>query len=364
MEIPNNNNCYAGVDLGGTKIALALGTSSGKIHAKTTSDTPAEESPEMVLGTIAEMLYRLEKSSGVNARSIGFGLPGLVDLVTGTSLFLPNLPGNWRGIPVSAILRSQTSRDVYLLNDARMAALGEQVFGQARVKNLLVLTLGTGIGGGVVIEGKLCLGPFGGAGEIGHQTMESDGPLCHCGNRGCLEALASGFALSARGVDLMREGKAPQLFELTDGDPARVNPRRMAEAAQQGDEAVRAAITNAARLIGTGIANSIAITGIERVVLVGGLTGLGDLLLAPIRATVRDRIRMFPSEGIEISFSGLGDEVAVLGGIALAAQRDLEESYERELRICGHRQDDRSLAAESVPDSRRTRRRMHSSADL
>jgi glucokinase len=209
-----------------------------------------------------------------------------------------------------------------------MATLGEQVFGQAGVENLLVLTLGTGIGGGMVIEGKLCLGRFGAAGELGHQTMESDGPLCRCGNRGCLEALASGLALSARGIDLMREGKAPRLFELTEGDPARVNPRRMAEAVEQGDEAVRAAITNVARLIGTGIANAITITGIERVVLVGGLTGLGDLLLASIRATVRDRIRMFPSEGIEISFSGLGDEVAVLGGIALAAQRDQEAQYQ------------------------------------
>ena len=122
----------------------------------------------------------------------------------------------------------------------------------------------------------------------------------------------------------MRAGKAPRLDELTAGDPARVNPRRMGEAAQQGDDAVRAAITDAARLIGTGIANAITITGIEKVVLVGGLARLGDLLLAPIRAAVRDRIHMFPSDGIEICFSALGDDVAVLGGIALAAQRDGE----------------------------------------
>jgi glucokinase len=308
--------------LGGTKIAMALGTSSGKIHAKVTSETHAEQGPEHVLGTVAEMLHGLESSSGVSARAIGLGLPGLVDPVTGTSLFLPNLPGNWREVPVSEILRRRTSRDVSLLNDARMATLGEHVFGQSRVENLLVFTLGTGIGGGVVIDGKLRLGRFGAAGEVGHQTLEVDGPRCNCGNRGCLEELAAGPALSRRGVELMREGKAPQLSALTEGDAGRVNPRRMAEAAQQGDEAVRATIVNAARLIGTGIANAITITGIERVVLVGGLTGLGDLLLEEIRATVRDRIRMFPSEGIEISFSGLGDEVAVLGGIALAAQRD------------------------------------------
>jgi glucokinase len=318
--------CYAGVDLGGTKIALALGEPDGKIHAKTSCDTRADPGPEQVLADIAGMLSRVEASSGVSAQSIGLGLPGLVDPLTGTSLFLPNLSGNWRGVAVSATLRALTSREVYLLNDARMATLGEQVFGQSRVENLLVLTLGTGIGGGVVLDGKLCLGRFGAAGEIGHQTMEMDGPLCNCGNRGCLEALASGPALAARGVELVGAGQAPRLGELTAGDPARVNPRRMAEAAQQGDEAVRAAITDAARLIGTGIANAITITGIERVVLVGGLTGLGDLLLAPIRAIIRDRIHMFPSDGIDISFSALGDDVAVLGGIALAAQRDMESN--------------------------------------
>ena len=317
---------YAGVDLGGTKIALALGEPNGKIHAKAHCDTHAERGPEPVLADIAAMLHRVEAESGVSARSIGLGLPGLVDPRTGNSLFLPNLPGNWRGVPVSATLRAQTSREVYLLNDARMATLGEQVFGQSRVENLLVLTLGTGIGGGVVLDGKLCLGRFGGAGEIGHQTMEMDGPQCNCGNRGCLEALASGPALAGRGVEVMRAGKAPRLAELTAGDPAHVNPPLMAEAARRGDEAVRAAITDAARLIGTGVANAIAITGIERVVLVGGLTGLGDLLLAPIRAAVRDRIHMFPSDGIEICFSALGDDVAVLGGIALAAQRDKESN--------------------------------------
>ena len=322
----HTTNCYAGVDLGGTKIALALGEPNGRIVVKTSCDTHAERGPEPVLADIAAMLQRMEANSGVTARLIGLGLPGLVDPLTGTSLFLPNLPGNWRGVPVSATLRSQTSREVYLLNDARMATLGEQVFGQSRAENLLVLTLGTGIGGGVVFDGKLCLGRFGGAGEIGHQTMEMDGPLCNCGNRGCLEALASGPALAARGVELMRAGQAPRLGELTAGDSARVNPRLMAEAARQGDGAVGAAITGAARLIGTGIANAITITGIERVVLVGGLTGLGDLLLAPIRATVRDRIHMFPSDGIAICFSALGDDVAVLGGIALAAQRDMESN--------------------------------------
>jgi len=206
-----------------------------------------------------------------------------------------------------------------------MATLGEQVFGQSRVANLLVLTLGTGIGGGVVLDGKLCLGRFGGAGEIGHQTLEAEGPLCGCGNRGCLEALASGPALAARGVKLMQEGKAPRLSALSGMDAMRVNPTLMAEAVLQGDEAVRGAITYVGRLIGTGIANAITITGIERVVLVGGMTGLGDLLLEPIRATVRERIHMFPSDGIEVSFSSLGDEVAVLGGIALAAQHDIGE---------------------------------------
>lgn len=211
---------------------------------------------------------------------------------------------------------------MYVLNDARMATLGEHVFGGHGGTDLMVLTLGTGIGGGIVLNDQLVLGRFGGAGEIGHQTLDANGPHCTCGNRGCLETLAGGPALAAAGAELMRHGKAPRLQVLTGGDPSLVNPRRMAEAARTGDEAVREVILRAAAWIGTGIANAVSITGIERIVLVGGLTGLGDLLLDRVRETARARVCMFPSDGIAVSFSRLGDNTAVLGGIALAAQQE------------------------------------------
>ncbi len=275
-----------------------------------------------MLTRVADELSRLEASAGFRACSIGLGLPGLVDPATGSALFLPNLPGNWRGVAAGPALHALTSRSVYVLNDARMATLGEHVFGGHGGHDLIVLTLGTGIGGGLVLNDRLVLGRFGAAGEIGHQAIDGEGPVCNCGNRGCLEALASGPALAAAGAALMRQGKAPQLLAMTGGDPALVSPRYMAEAVRQGDEAVRDAISRAAGFIGTGIANAITITGIERVVLVGGLTGLGDLLLDHVRQTVRAHVRMFPSDGIVISFSQLGDNTAVLGGIALAAQQE------------------------------------------
>ena len=315
-------DCYAGIDLGGTKIAIALGNAGGQIHARSQCATQAERGPDDVLQRVADELSRTEATAGIRASSLGLGLPGLVDPATGTSLFLPNLPGNWKGVAAGPILHELTSRNVYVLNDARMATLGEHVFGRHGGHDLIVLTLGTGIGGGLVVNDKLVLGRFGAAGEIGHQTIDAEGPVCNCGNRGCLEAIASGPALAAAGATLMRQGNAPHLLAITGGDPALVNPRHMAEAARQGDSAVREAMTRAASWIGTGIANAVTITGIERVVLLGGLTGLGDLLLNPVRETVRARIGMFPSDGITVSFSQLGDNTAVLGGIALAAQRE------------------------------------------
>ena len=315
-------DCYAAIDLGGTKIAIAHGNPLGQIHTRSQCATQAERGYDNVLRQVADELSRIETSTGIRARAIGLGLPGLVDPVNGAALFLPNLSGNWRGVAAGPILQSLTSRNVYVLNDARMATLGEHVFGGHGGQDLMVLTLGTGIGGGLVLNNKLVLGRFGAAGEIGHQTVDAEGPVCNCGNRGCLEALASGPALAAAGAALMRQGNAPRLLAMTGGDPAMVNPVQMAEAARQGDQAVRDAIARAAGWIGTGIANAITITGIERVVLVGGLTGLGDLLLRPVRETVRARVRMFPSDGISVSYSEMGDNTAVLGGIALAAERE------------------------------------------
>jgi glucokinase len=187
---------------------------------------------------------------------------------------------------------------------------------------MVFFTIGTGIGGGVVTGGRLHLGPLGAAGEIGHQTLIPDGPLCGCGNRGCLEALASGPALTGEGVRLLRAGLAPRLWELTGGDANAVTPERMGEAAGS-DSAVAAAIERASRFIGVAVANVVTILHPELVVLGGGVAGLGERLLQPVREELRRRVRMFPVDDVRVELSALPGRAGALGGIALAAGKNL-----------------------------------------
>jgi glucokinase len=210
---------------------------------------------------------------------------------------------------------------VHLLNDVRTATRGELAYGCGRgVRDRIFFALGTGVGGGVVIDSKLRLGPLGAAGEMGHQTIIPDGPLCGCGNRGCLETLASGPAIAAQGVWLMRMGRAPELHRLCDGNAENVDTRRMAEAAAAGDDSVRDAILRVAGFLAIGVANVVQTLHPELVVFGGGVAGIGPLLLDEIRRQVVSRIGMFPAGDIRIERSTLGDKAGLYGGIALAAR--------------------------------------------
>ncbi|MBN1421004.1 MAG: ROK family protein [Planctomycetes bacterium] len=310
---------YASIDLGGTNIKGVLGDGRGQVVRAASIPTEGHEGPEQVLARIADLVESLAGDAGARPSALGMGCPGLVDIARGATLFLPNVPGHWREIPVRDILAPRLGCPVYLLNDVRMATLGELTFGRGRrARTLVFFALGTGIGGGVAIDGKLRLGPLGAAGELGHQIIIPDGPRCGCGNRGCLEALASGPAIAAEGVRLMRIGLAPHLRERTGGDASQVTTKTMAEAAQAGDDAVRDAIVRAAEYLGIGVANTIVTLHPDLVVLGGGVAQIGNLVFDAVRRTVRERVRMLPVDGIQIEPSLLGDRAGALGGIALA----------------------------------------------
>jgi glucokinase len=302
---------FAAVDLGGTTITCALGTAGGEIVARQTFAAETYRGPDSVLERIAECVAGLGKPV-----ALGIGVPGLVDIPNGTTLFLPNLPTQWRNIPVAAWLKGRLGCSVSIMNDARVATLGELVFGAGRgVGTMLFFTLGTGIGGGVVIDGHLRLGPLGAAGELGHQTVVSDGPLCGCGNQGCLEAVASAPALIAEGVRAMRAGLAPHLNELTGGDASLISPRTMADS---NDKAIRQAVERVGRYLGIGVSNLVSALAPDLVVFGGGMSGLGERLLAPVRAEVQKRVRMMPTDHLRIEISAMGEDAGIYGGIALA----------------------------------------------
>jgi len=318
------SDIYASVDLGGTNIAGIFAGGDGRVVCERKVPTQSHEGPEAVLNRVAQLVNGLARESGARPVALGMGVPGLADLQRGVTKFLPNLPTQWRDVPVRDVLSPQVGCPVYLLNDVRMATLGELVFGHGRTARTMVFfALGTGIGGGVAVDGKLRLGPLGAAGELGHQTILPDGPRCGCGSHGCLEALASGPALAAEGVRLMLSGQAPKLHELVRGEASAVTPKEMAAAAEAGDLAIQEAIVRAAGYLGIAVANVVTILHPDLVVLGGGVAAIGPLLFDTVRRTVRERVRMFPTDDVEIKPSLLGEQAGALGGIALAMQGGL-----------------------------------------
>lgn len=305
---------YACIDLGGTNIAGGLGEAGGRLLAQRSIPTDSHLGPDGVLDRIGSLIESFEAKPA----ALGIGVPGLVDFAAGATLFLPNFPSQWRGVRVRDTLSARLGCPVFLLNDARTAALGELRFGHGQTaQSMVYFTLGTGIGGAVVIDGKLRMGPLGAAGELGHQTVMLNGPLCGCGNRGCLEAVASAPALTGEGVRLLRSGQALKLHALTGGDASLVTPKTMAEC---GDPAVDEAIDRVARLIGIGAANLVTSLHPELVVLAGGMSALGDRLLAPVRDEIRARVRMFPVDEVRVERSQLGDQAGLIGALALAVE--------------------------------------------
>ena len=324
---PDSFFMYASIDLGGTNIAAAIASRDLKILVERGIPTRSHEGPKSVLKRAAALVAELAEESGVKVEALGMGLPGLIDVERGIARFLPNMPTQWRNVPAARILSKELSSKewncrVSLLNDARLATLGELRFGHGRrkVSTMLLFTLGTGIGGGVVVDGRLRMGPLGAAGELGHQTVDPEGPICGCGNRGCIEAIASAPALAGEGVRLLLAGLAPRMFEIVEGDAARVTPETMGQAARKGDETVRLAIGRAARALGIGAANLITALHPELVVITGGMADLGDLILDPLRAEVKQRVRMFPADTVRIERSLLGAKAGIWGGIALASE--------------------------------------------
>lgn len=312
---------YAGIDLGGTKIHAVLADAAGQIVQEAHVTTEAHAGPSAVLDRIAVLIEQTLVSTSASVQAVGIGCPGLVDVQQGITRFFPNLPTHWRDVPAAEILAKRLKRPVFLLNDVRAATLGELTFGHGRdVRTMAFFSLGTGIGGGLVIDGKLRLGPLGAAGELGHQTIVPDGPLCGCGNNGCLETLASGPAITAEGLRLMLAGQAPRLFELSGGNPAHVSPRTIAAAARQGDPGAQQAISRAAEYLGIGIANVVSCLHPPLIVLGGGVAELGDLLLVPVRRILHQRVRMFPTDDVRIELSALGHRAGALGAVALAVR--------------------------------------------
>ena len=320
---------YAGVDLGGTLTKIAISDGDGKVIAERQMPTSSHNGPGIVLDRIATEVSRMAGEAGVKPSALGIGVPGIADIAAGVVRYLPNFPGHWENIAVREALESQVGCPVYIINDVKAATLGEMAFGLGKgVRTMILLALGTGIGGGIVVNGRLNLGRFGSAGEVGHIVVDGDGAPCGCGSRGCLETFVSGPALAAEGVRLVRSGQAPKLFDLVGGDIGKVDAKTMAQAANAGEESVRKAIRRAAVYLGIAVSNLIVAIDPELVVIGGGLARLGDLLMEPLRETVRETVHIYPTGDLRIEVSGVGEGAGVMGALALAIRGGLMDQLQ------------------------------------
>ncbi len=267
-----------GVDLGGTKTLCAVASRRGEIIGRDLRPTLAVDGPEAGVRALLDAMHGALADAGVapgEVVGIGLGVPGLIDVDAGVMLTSPNLPG-WRDVPLRDIVQREFGVATHLVNDASAAALGEARYGAGRgVSNFVYVTLSTGIGAGIVIDGKLYVGKFGGAGELGHMTIQADGPPCTCGGNGCWETLASGTALTRDAKQQLSAGEASLMLDYADGDIGRVDAPLIHRAALAGDRLANELIVLAGYYVGIGLANIINIFNPELIVLGGGLTNLG-----------------------------------------------------------------------------------------
>lgn len=298
-------NVVAGVDLGGTKIYTATADRHGRIISEVVVPTRAERGPAAVIDEIVHSIDDALCAAGAGRSSIisvGVGAPGPVSYATGIIEDPPNLPG-WKHVRLRAILSKKLGRRVLVDNDANLAGLAEVRFGAARgFGDVVYVTASTGIGGGIIVGGEILRGADGAAGEVGHMTVLPAGPMCNCGNRGCLEAVASGTAFRGR-------------FGYTTEEAG----RKIAQGGA-GAKKARRDVEELADWLGLGLANLANILNPEVIVVGGGLSNLGPLLFVPLTKAVRKYGFSIAGRRVKVLRAKLGKRVGVMGAVALALE--------------------------------------------
>jgi glucokinase len=315
---------FIGCDLGGTNLRAAIiDVETGAVLCQSSIPSLAREGHTAVMQRMGDQILQIIRSAGIQKDEIGgigIGVPGVLDLEKGETLFLPNLPGTWPHVPLCDTIAKLTGLPAAILNDVRSITLGEWRFGAGRgIDTIAVFAVGTGIGGGLVINGQLHLGIGGTAGELGHMIIDYNGPCCGCGNDGCLEAYASGPAIAAMGMKAVTQGLTTKISELCEYDLNRITPKLIAKAAEAGDEIALDIYKQAGFYLGIAATNICVAVGPRRIILAGGVSRAGNLLLEPMRDTLRERVRVMPIQEVEIVLAQLGDNAGVMGAALWAA---------------------------------------------
>lgn len=313
-----NKELLIGIDLGGTNIKGALLDQDGEIIEKREMATLANAGPEAVSGRIADIINNmtsLADGSGNHVIGVGIGIPGLPDKDRGAVVFAPNL--RWRNVSLVDYLRRHINLPIFLENDANLAALGEQWRGAGRgSKHMIMITIGTGIGGGLIINGELYGGANGSAGEIGHMVIDPEGHPCNCGRRGCLETYTSATSMVRRAKEAIDQGRETILAREEN-----LEAKDIFMAAEAGDRIAVEIVNYTAYYLGIGLGNTINMFNPDTIVVGGGVSRAGSLLFDPLReATIKWSLEV-PASVVKIVPAELGNDAGTIGAACLVLRK-------------------------------------------
>ena len=318
LEIAPDAGYIAGIDMGATHMRAVVTNFGATVIAEKEIPIDIANGPDFCIAQANELLIGLLESKGLSLRllsAVGVGVPGPIDSEAGMVIAPPIMPG-WDRFPIRDTLEGLWKRPVSVNNDAELGALGEWAYGAGRgARDLAYIKVGTGIGAGLLIDGRVYRGSTGSAGEIGHLTMENNGPLCSCGNRGCLEAFSGGHAIAKRAIEATQKGKRTQIVQIPVEE---ITAKDVAAAARRGDLVAQQIMTEAGEHLGVAIAGLVNIFNPDIIVVGGGVAQIGDLFLEPVRREVTRRSLPAAANNVRITTAVLGRRSSSLGAVVQA----------------------------------------------
>jgi glucokinase-like ROK family protein len=321
LGIPPSAGLIAAVDIGATSIDVALTTLGGELLARRGEPADVRDGPLPTLDRVKLLLSELLDEQAANARdvlAIGVGVPGPVEQASGLLTVPPIMPG-WDRFPIREAFAGEYAAPVFVDNDVNVMALGEHWGGVAKgVDDMIFVKIGTGIGSGIIIGGRLHRGTQGCAGDFGHICVDPAGPLCSCGNAGCLEAMAAAPAIVLQAERCAREGESPLLMALL-REKGELTMKDVGEAARRGDYCALTIVRKSGRLIGQTLASAVNVLNPSMIVIGGGVSRVGNALLAEVRSAIYQRSLPLATRNLPIVMSELDDVAGVVGASAMAA---------------------------------------------